>query len=91
MPSSFICILLYSVIAIQFYATPQGEDPSKEDVWAHRIIGIVLAVIMLSCIPWFISDISGSNERWPEILHDVVVGSVLLVGLFAYLLYRRKK
>lgn len=91
MSRSFLSLLLYSIIAIRFYATPQDENPSKEDIWAHRLIGILITVIILSCIPWFVSEISENSAIWPEILHDVVVGSILLMGLLVYLLSRHKK
>lgn len=91
MPRSFLSLVLYSIIAIRFYATPQDENPSNEDIWAHRLIGILITVIILSCVPWFISEISGSSAAWPEMLHDVAVGSVLLIGTFVCLLIRHKK
>lgn len=91
MPGSFLALVLYSIIAIRFYATPQDENPSEEDIWAHRLIGILITVIILSCVPWFISDLSESNAAWPRILHSVVVLSILLIGWLVHFLSHRKK
>lgn len=91
MPRSLLSLLVYSVIAIRYYAAPKDEDPSNSDIWQDHFITFILAAVILSCVPWLISDMSGFNERWPEVLHYVVVGSVLLIGLFVYRFVCRKK
>ncbi len=88
MPRSLAALLLYAVIAIKFYATPKEENQSREAIWENRLIASMLAAVILSCVPWFISDITESRARWPELLHDAVLFSALLSG---YLLVRRKK
>lgn len=91
MPHSLLSLLVYSIIAIRYYAAPKDEDPSNLGIWQDHFIRFILAAVILSCVPWLISDMSGFSEQWPKVLHYVVVGSVLLIGTFVSLLIRRKK
>lgn len=92
MPQPLLALILYSIVAIRFYTKVQDMNSNEEDYWQDQFINFIFATVICSCIPWLISDMSESSERWPEILHYVVVVFDLLIGgLFAFFLCRRKK
>lgn len=88
MISPSLTIMLYFIILIRIYATPQDDEESEENIRIRRLIIALLIILILSCIPWLVAHMAESKVIWPELLHGVVFITICLFCLF---LIRRKK